>query len=168
MATPRRQRAGIIGLGMASPPHALSLLDLKDRVEVVGAFSPSSARRDSFHRRFGLPVVESADAIFEDRSIDYVIILTPPNTHLELVRRAAQAGKHVLLEKPLETTLERSKQVVETAKRARIKLAVTFQRRFRATFAETARLIADGELGEIASASMQLGNWRPQLSLIHI
>lgn len=162
MTVPRKYRAGIIGLGMASPPHALSLLDLKDRVEVVGAFSPSATRRNAFHQRFGLPVVESADAIFEDNSIDHVIILTPPNTHLEMVQRAAQAGKHVLLEKPLDITLERSKQLVETAEQAGIKLGVTFQRRFRATFREAERLIAAGELGDIVSASMQLGNWRPQ------
>ncbi len=162
MTAPRRYRAGIIGLGMACPPHALSLLDLKDRVEVAGAFSPSAARRSAFHQRFDLPVVESAEAILDDRSIDYIVILTPPNTHLDLVRRAAQSGKHVLLEKPLEITLERSRQLVDIAGQAAIRLGITFQRRFRATFRQTARLIAEGELGAIVSASLQLGNWRPQ------
>lgn len=163
MVTPTRKlRAGIIGLGMASAPHALSLLDLEDKVDVAGAFSPTEARRTAFAHRFGLPVVDSADAIFDDPSIDYIVILTPPNTHLELVKRAAKAGKHVLLEKPLEISLERSRQVVETAERAAIKLGVVLQRRFRPAIAETARLIGQGKLGEIVSASMRLCNWRPQ------
>jgi predicted dehydrogenase len=162
VAPTRKLRAGIIGLGMASAPHALSLLDLEDKVDVAGTFSPTEARRTAFAHRFGLPVVDSADAIFDDPSIDYVVILTPPNTHLELVKRAAKAGKHVLLEKPLEISLERSRQVVETAERAAIKLGVVLQRRFRPAIAETARLIGQGKLGEIVSASMRLCNWRPQ------
>lgn len=162
MSVSRTLRTGILGLGMGAPPHAQSLLDLKDQVEVVGAFSPTPARRKAFADRFGLPVVDSAEAIFEDTSIDYVIILTPPNSHLELVRQAAAAGKHVLLEKPLDVTLERSRQLVETARQAGIKLGIVFQRRFRTTFSETARLLCEGELGEIISVSMRLSNWRPQ------
>ncbi len=157
-----RLRTGIIGLGMASPQHAQSLIDLKAEVDVVAAFSPSVDRRNAFAERFGLPVVASADVIFNDASIDYVIILTPPNTHLELVQRAANSGKHVLLEKPLDVTLERSQQIVDVAAKARIKLGVVFQRRFRTTFSETAKFLAEGELGEIVSVSMRLSNWRPQ------
>ncbi|MGF9564331.1 Gfo/Idh/MocA family oxidoreductase [Neorhizobium sp. JUb45] len=162
MSGSTKLRTAIIGLGMASPQHALSLLDLKDEVEVAAAFSPSEARRAAFAERFGLPVVDNADAIFEDASIDYVIILTPPNTHLELVQRAAAAGKHVLLEKPLDVTFERSQQIVAVADRANVRLGVVFQRRFRPTFIETARLLAEGALGDIISVSMRLNNWRPQ------
>lgn len=162
VAQPRKLRAGIIGLGMALGPHALSLIDLQDRVEVVGAFSPTEARRKAFADRFGLPVVDNADRIFHDPSIDYVIVLTPPNTHLALVERAAASGKHVLLEKPLEISLERSRQVVETAERAGIKLGIVLQRRFRPVLTETARLIGEGMLGEIVSASLRLCNWRDQ------
>src|SRR3990170_3910959 len=106
-------RVGIIGLGMAVTPHAKSLLDLRDRAEVAFAFSPSEARRNTFAERFPFPLCDSIDAILDDRRIDVVFILTPPNTHLDLVRRAAAAGKHVLLEKPLEITTERAAALVE-------------------------------------------------------
>ncbi len=162
VAQPRKLRTGIIGLGMASEPHALSLIDLQDQIDVVGCFSPTEARRKAFAERFGLPVVESADRIFDDPSIDYVIVLTPPNTHLALVEHAAKAGKHVLLEKPLEISLQRSRQVVETAERAGIKLGIVLQRRFRPVLTETARLIREGALGELVSASLRLCNWRDQ------
>ena len=80
-----KTRIGIIGLGMASAPHAKSLLDLSDRVEVAAAFSPSAARRQAFAATYGFPVCDSAEAIFSDPSIGAVLLLTPPNTHLDLV-----------------------------------------------------------------------------------
>ena len=59
------------------------------------------------------------------------MIPTPPNTHLELVERFAAAGKHILLEKPLERSTERALRLVETAEAAGVKLGVVFQHRFR-------------------------------------
>lgn len=155
-------RVGVIGLGMAAAPHAKSLIDLKDRVEVVGCFSPSSERREKFAETYGLLVVDSANAIFDDPSINAVIILTPPNTHLELVRRAAKAGKHVLLEKPLEISLQRAQELVELCKQADIKLGVVLQHRFRPVSVALKNIVAGGRLGDLVSASAKLYNWRPQ------
>ena len=103
-----KHRIALIGLGMAVTPHAKSLVDLQDRVEVVHAFSPSAARRKSFAEKFPFPLTDSLDAILADKSVDCVEILTPPNTHLELVQQCAAAGKHILLEKPLEITTARA------------------------------------------------------------
>jgi predicted dehydrogenase len=157
-----KTRIAVIGLGMAVAPHAKSLIDLADRVEVAACYSPTEARRKGFADTYGLPVADDLETILTDRTIDAVMILTPPNTHLELVRRAAQAGKHVLLEKPLEISFERSGELVETAERAGIKLGVVLQHRFRPVSVALKRLIDEGRLGEIVSASARLMNWRPQ------
>lgn len=157
-----RLRIGVIGLGMAAAPHAKSLLDLEDRVEVAAAFSPTAARRRAFSDTYGFAVCDAAETIFDDRSIAAVLVLTPPNTHLDLVRRAAEAGKHVLLEKPLEITGERAEALVETAERAGVKLGIVLQHRFRPVSRALAQLIDEGRLGEIVSASARLHNWRPQ------
>ncbi|MCA1444255.1 Gfo/Idh/MocA family oxidoreductase [Ensifer sp. IC4062] len=157
-----RLRIGLMGLGMASAPHAKSLLDLKDRVEVAAAFSPTPARRKTFSETYGFPSCDAAETIFGDPSIAAVMILTPPNTHLELVREAARAGKHVLLEKPLEVAWEKAEALVETAERAGIKLGIVLQHRFRAVSEALAKLINEGRLGEVVSASARLHNWRPQ------
>jgi UDP-N-acetyl-2-amino-2-deoxyglucuronate dehydrogenase len=143
-----RQRIGLVGLGMAVKPHALSLIDLKDEVELA--------------ETYGLPVVDSADAMFDDPTIGAIMLLTPPNTHLAFVRRAAAAGKHILLEKPLETSFSRSQELVETAEKAGVRLAMVLQWRFRRTIEVLTRVIAEGRFGEIASVSMRLNNWRPQ------
>src|SRR4051812_953420 len=116
---------------MAVAPHAQSLRDLADRVEGVAAYSPTEARRAAFAERWGLPVTADIDAIFADRTIDAVMVLAPPNTHLELTQRAARAGKHVLLEKPLEITLERAQALVEAVEVAGTRLGIVLQHRFR-------------------------------------
>jgi UDP-N-acetyl-2-amino-2-deoxyglucuronate dehydrogenase len=155
-------RVAVIGLGMASAPHARSLADLRDRVEVAAVFSPSLQRREAFGATWAFPVRDSIEAIFADSSISAVLLLTPPNTHLELVQQAAKARKHILLEKPLDISLERSELLVKTAEEAGVKLAVVLQNRFRPTCERLSTLIAEGRLGAIVSASARINNWRPQ------
>jgi UDP-N-acetyl-2-amino-2-deoxyglucuronate dehydrogenase len=157
-----KTRIAIIGLGMASAPHAKSLRDLSDRVEVAAAFSPSADRRRAFTATYGFSVNENAEAIFADASIDAVLLLTPPNTHLELVQRAAAAGKHILLEKPLETSLERAEALVAAAELAGVKLGIVLQHRFRPVSRALAGIMNEGRLGAMVSASARLSNWRPQ------
>ncbi len=155
-------RTAIIGLGMACAPHVQSLIDLKDHVEVAAAYSPTLERRNSFVARWDMPVCDDLEAIFCDPSINTVLVLAPPNCHLELVERAAAAGKHVLLEKPLEISMERAEAVVSAAERANIKLGVVLQHRFRPVSVALSKIVSDGRLGQIVGASARLSNWRPQ------
>ena len=162
MSAPSRLRMAVIGLGMASTPHAKSLVELRDRVEVAAVFSPSLQRREAFAATWGFPAVDSIETIFTDASIAAVLLLTPPNTHLELVQMAAGAHKHILVEKPLDISLERSELLVKTAEKADVKLAVVLQNRFRPTCEKLSTLIAEDRLGDIVSASARINNWRPQ------
>jgi UDP-N-acetyl-2-amino-2-deoxyglucuronate dehydrogenase len=155
-------RAGVIGLGMAAAPHAMALLDLAEEIEVAGAFSPSVERRRTFGERYGLPVVDSAEAILEDPSVRMVLLLTPPSTHLDLVSRAAEAGKHVLLEKPLEITLHRAEKLADVAERGGVKLGVVLQHRFRPVSMALRSIIREGRIGDLVGVSARLSNWRPQ------
>jgi predicted dehydrogenase len=153
-------RVALIGLGMAVTPHAKSLLDLKQRAQVVYAYSPSTERRRKFAEKFDFPLADRLETILDDRSVDAVLILTPPNTHLELVERFAAAGKHILLEKPLEITLARSEQLVQKAKD--VTLGIVLQHRFRPAAEKLHEVVASGRLGKLLSASASIGNWRPQ------
>ena len=156
------KRIALVGLGMAVGPHAKSLLDLKHRVEVAYAFSPSAARRADFRKKFAFPQCDSLEPILGDASVDAVLVLTPPNTHLELVERCAAAGKHVLLEKPLETSTVRAEAMVTAMKRKDLKLGVVLQHRFRPAVEKLGELIKAGKLGALVSASAMVPNWRPQ------
>ena len=158
----KRRRLAIVGLGMAVKPHAQSLVDLADRVEVAWGYSPTETRRRDFASRFPFPVTGDFAAIAGDPTIDAVLVLTPPNAHLSIVRELAAAGKHVLLEKPLEASLERAEEVVSVCAQAGVTLAVVFQHRFRPASLALAAKLAAGELGTLANASVSVRWWRPQ------
>ena len=157
-----KTRIALIGLGMAVTPHAKGLLDLKDRVEVVHAFSPSAKRREAFAARFPFPLHDRLETILDDRTVDAVAILTPSNTHFELASRCAAAGKHVLLEKPVETTTARAVKLVETCRKAGVKLGIVLQHRFRPAGMKLAEVLKSGELGAIFGCSTVIRLWRPQ------
>src|SRR5919206_3112508 len=142
-------RVALVGLGMAVTPHAKSLIDLTQRAQVAYAYSPSAERRKKFAEKFDFPLTDRLETILDDRSVDAVLILTPPNTHLELVERCAKAGKHILLEKPLEITLARSEQLVQAA--SKVTLGIVLQHRFRPAAERLHELVAAGKLGKLVS-----------------
>lgn len=158
----KKHRVALVGLGMAVKPHAESLVDLADRVEVAWAFSPSQDRRAAFAGQWPFPIAESFEQILADDSVDAVMLLTPPNTHLELASACASAGKHVLLEKPLEISTERAEALVAACWAANVKLGVVLQHRFRPSGLRLAELLADDRLGRLVGVDVVVDNWRPQ------
>ncbi len=156
----KKHRVALIGLGMAVKPHAASLLDLRDSVEVAAAYAPSAQRRQQFAASYPFPVVDSLDEIFDNDSIDTVIILTPPWTHDELVRRCAAAGKNVLLEKPIDVNAERAAGLVECCALAGVAFGVVFQHRFRPASMQLHAFLQQKALGQILSASAAIRWWR--------
>jgi len=159
---PDKRRIAIVGLGMAVTPHARSLVDLGERVEVAYAFSRSEARRRAFNQRFDFPLSDDLERIAGDDAVTAVMILTPPDTHLELVQRFAAAGKHILLEKPLERSTERAEAVVRAAAAAGVRLGVVFQHRFREASQALRARLEQGGLGTLAAANVICPWWRPQ------
>ena len=158
-----KRRIAIVGLGMVVDTHVRSLVDLKERAEIAAAFSPTEARRSGFAARWpDVPVVDNLDAIVSDASIDAVIVLTPAASHLEVAKRCAEAGKHVLLEKPVEITTARAEQLVETCERAGVTLGIVFQYRFREAAMRLRAVIESGKLGALVGASASIRLWRPQ------
>jgi predicted dehydrogenase len=153
-------RVGLIGAGMAAGPHVEGLKDLG--AVIVSAFSRSAARREAFAAQHGVPATGDLDAMFADPDIDVVAILTPPASHLELVRRAAGAGKHILLEKPLDITMARSEALVEAVEHAGITAAVMLQHRFKPSALRLGQVLVQGGLGEIVGVSTRVPLWRPQ------
>jgi UDP-N-acetyl-2-amino-2-deoxyglucuronate dehydrogenase len=155
-----KHRIALLGLGMAVKPHAASLMDLHERVEVAAAYAPSPERRKQFAANYPFPVVDSLEAIIDDRSIATVLILTPPWTHDELVRRCAAAGKNVLLEKPIDVTAARAAALIDCCEHAGVAFGVVFQHRFRPASLQLHALLQRQALGQILSASATIRWWR--------
>jgi UDP-N-acetyl-2-amino-2-deoxyglucuronate dehydrogenase len=158
----KRTRIAIVGLGMAVTPHAKGLVDLDDQVEVAYAFSPSEARRKAFSSRFPFPTCESLDAILHDESVEAVAVFTPASSHRDIGLACAAAGKHVLMEKPLDITTARAVELVDGCRRAGVKLGVVLQHRFRPAAIRLAGMLEAGELGRIVGCSTVIRLWRPQ------
>lgn len=158
----RKRAVAIVGLGMAVQPHARSLHDLDDRVEVRWAYSRSEERCQQFVQQYSWPVTTDFDRILDDASIDAVLLLTPPATHLQLGAACLRAGKHVLVEKPVAIDTPQAEQLVALADYHDRNLGVVLQHRFRANSLALAELIAAGGLGDICAGHCQIPWWRDQ------
>ena len=90
------------------------------------------------------------------------LVLTPANTHLDIAHRCAEAGKHVLLEKPIEITTTRARELVTTCGAAGVTLGIVLQHRFRPAGMTLARHLASGSMGEVVGCSTVIRLWRPQ------
>jgi predicted dehydrogenase len=158
----KKTRIAIVGLGMAVTPHARGLVDLAGEVEVIHAFSPSEKRRAEFAAKFPFPTCDSLDTILNDGSVEAVAIYTPANTHRDIGLSCARAGKHVLMEKPLDITTARAVELVEGCRAAGVTMGVVLQHRFRPAGVRLAQILAEGELGRIVGCSTAIRLWRPQ------
>ena len=156
----RRIGVGIIGLGMAVQPHVEALRELGDRVRFLGGFSPSEERRAEFGQRFGLPTVRTEAALLDDPAVEVVFVLTPPRTHGEVARRACAAGKHVLLEKPVDVDLPRATALVEAFEQSGRGLGIVLQHRFREAPLRLAGLLHEQALGRLVSIATSIRWWR--------
>lgn len=160
----RRVRLGVIGIGMGAKPHVAALKDLQqsDRVEVAGVYSRDRTRRDAFAAAHGWRAAESPEAMAADRTLDAVLILTPPNARADLVATFARAGKAILMEKPVERTTPAAEAIVAEAARAKVPLGIVFQTRFRSAALALAERLREGALGPIAQVRLDVPWWRPQ------
>ena len=157
-----RMIVALIGLGPGAEPHAKSLIDLADRVEVRVGAARSAVRAQAFADRFGFPVTTDIDAVITNPAIQAVLVLTPPAAHLEIAERCLRAGKHVLVEKPLELTLERGERLTRAGRSANRKLGVVLQHRFRPSSLRLRQALDNEELGTITAGWMMVPWWRPQ------
>lgn len=158
----RRIGLAIIGLGPASLPHSKSLLDLAERADVRFAVSRSPERAATYARDFPFPTSTDIEAVLADPSVEAAIVLTPPSSHLDVSRRCLEAGKHVLVEKPLELTSARGAELVAAARATGKIFGVVLQHRFRPASLRLKAALDGGELGGIEAAFLQVPWWRPQ------
>ena len=158
----RRLGLAVVGAGLASAPHLRSLQELANRVDVRWVIGQKLDRASEMAAQLGAACGTSLDAVCGDPGVEAVLVLTPPNTHGNIVSRLAESGKHVLLEKPLEVSLEASEALVARCRRHGIKLGVVLQHRFRPAVQRLMELMDSGQLGSLTTAAVDVRWWRPQ------
>jgi len=159
---PRPFGIALVGCGMAAGPHARALKDLSAQISVRGVFARSATRRAAFAAAHGFREAESLEALAADPAVDAVLIITPPNARADIVRLFAEAGKHVLSEKPLERTAVAAKEIVSICEAAGVQLGIVFQNRFRHAYEVLAARLTAGDFGAVRVVAVEVPWWRDQ------
>jgi predicted dehydrogenase len=169
MRSPDRLVLAQLGCGYWGPNLLRNFSVLPD-CEVRYVADPSAARRafvqDSFPRT---RAVESPEVVLEDPDVAGVIIATPAATHFALARRALEAGKHVLVEKPLATSVAEVDELASRASRRGLVLMAGHTFVYNAAVRHVKRLIDAGELGEVRyvySQRLNLGRIRSDIDAL--
>jgi predicted dehydrogenase len=135
----------------------------EDRKPVLAAACDViDSRVQHFVSQYGGDAYTDYRRILDRQDIDIVTICTPSGMHAEMGIAAAQAGKHVLVEKPIALTLEDADALIAACERAGVALGVVLQNRFNPPMRELRRLIDQGELGRIYLGSATVRWYRPQ------
>lgn len=153
---------GIIGVGMVADTHARALAELNDCIEICGVFARDQAALGRFAVRHGLQAATSLSALLDQPGLDAILLLTPPNARLDIIRAAAVRGKHVLSEKPLGRDSGEARDIVRLCEEVGIALGVVLQHRFRAASIALRLLVESCELGRVAIVQVSVPWWRPQ------
>jgi len=139
---------GIVGAGMISAFHAQCIKEIAGaRLVAIADKIPEKARQAG--EKYGVDHYDDYHKMFQRDDINVINICTPSGLHLEPALAAAQAGKHLIIEKPLEITLDRVDQIINTCKKAKVKLACIFQRRFDNAAQKLKQAVENNQLGRI-------------------
>jgi predicted dehydrogenase len=128
--------------------------------EIVSCYTRSDEKRKAFARKYGCAVAPSYEAMLQDRSIAAIINTTPNNVHLETTRAAAQAGKHVFLDKPIANTVADGRAITEACRKAGVVLALGYQRRKESHFRWVRKQIDGGVFGKLVNAEANISRDR--------
>ncbi len=152
---------GIIGCGMIANFHAKAIGDI-DSARVAACFDMVPERAQQFAEENGCAGYDSLEAMLADESVDVVTICSPSGAHMEPAVAAAQAGKHVIVEKPLEITLERCDAIIDACKTAGVKLAVIFPSRFHRSSLLLKDALDSGRFGRLTMGDAYVKWFRTQ------
>jgi UDP-N-acetyl-2-amino-2-deoxyglucuronate dehydrogenase len=152
---------GIIGCGMISNFHAKAIADVRG-AKLVACYDAVPAAADRLAAATGCKAYYNLDDLLANPRVTIVTIGTPSGAHLEPALKAAQAGKHVIVEKPLEITLKRCDQIIAACDRAGVKLSAIFPSRFHDSAVEMKRAVEENRFGRLTLGDAYVKWYRPQ------
>jgi predicted dehydrogenase len=149
---------GIFGFGNISPFHIKSIEEL-DNCELIAVQSSSAEKRELIKSKYKVIACESTEEIMGLDQIQLIIICTPSGFHLEPAMAAMKAGKHVVIEKPLEVTTARCREMIQMSKEQNVSLSCIFQNRYALDFQKVKDAVDSGQLGKILLGRVSV-NWK--------
>jgi 1,5-anhydro-D-fructose reductase (1,5-anhydro-D-mannitol-forming) len=159
---------GIVGLGRIADSEIAPAVTAAANSTLAGVVSREAAKAEDFAARHrAAAAYDDYRVLLDDPSVDAVYIATPNALHAGQVVAAAEAGKHVLCDKPLATTVADAERAVAACEAAGVRLGVTFQTRKHEGMREIRDLLAAGGIGSVRLVQVELGpgrklpqNWR--------
>jgi predicted dehydrogenase len=145
----KQLRVAIVGCGWAAGWHATDLAAIPERFSVAACCDVDETRRREFGDRYGIPIrVRELAEILALPQIDVVVLCTPPAVHHPMTLECLAAGKHVVCEKPLTSSLALADSIGEAAARSRGRVMPVFQYRFGNGLAKVRHVIQSGLAGK--------------------
>lgn len=130
------------------------------KLKIAACYTRSEEKRAKFAAKYGCRAAPSYESILADRSIEAIINTTPNNVHLETTRAAAEAGKHVFLDKPIANTVAEGRAITAACRKHGVVLALGYQRRREGPFRWIKRQIDDGAFGKLVNAEANISRDR--------
>ena len=152
---------GIIGGGNISETHARAASELEG-VRVVAVHGQNRAKAERLAHTYRGDVYEDLDSLLAHSPLEVVLVGSPSGLHAEQGIAAARRGLHVLVEKPLDVTVERADALIEECEKANVKLGVFFQDRVASDVRGLKELVETGRLGRPLLVSARVRWYRPQ------
>lgn len=150
----------MIGTGAISHKHAQAYRNIGYRITVcTDVYAPAG---EKFAAQYGCEFVPGYEALCAHPDVDYIDVCTFPDFRLQAIEAAARHGKHVQVQKPISTSLETARRMIETARSAGIVLGVVSQHRFDDSTVFVKKAIAAGRLGKILQADAYVKWWRSE------
>ncbi len=153
---------GLVGCGMIAEYHARAIGEIPG-AKVLAAFSRNPANGEKISAiSGGCAVYDDLFAMLAHPGLDVVCVCTPSGAHLEPALQAARAGKHVVVEKPLEITVERCDAIISACDEAKVRLCTIFPSRFSPANLNLKLAIDTGRFGRLTLGSTYVKWWRTQ------
>jgi len=152
----------VIGLGAMGSEHAKFFKKDIKGAKLVAVVDQIKSVSENFGTQLGVKSYTTIDDAVRDPTVDVVCIATPTYLHVPQALYAMEYGKHVLVEKPMSTTLMGAKQLIKRAKQKGVKLGVDFMERYSDGVITLKSKIKNGELGDIFLIDGEMKWWRDQ------
>jgi UDP-N-acetyl-2-amino-2-deoxyglucuronate dehydrogenase len=152
---------GIIGTGAIADFHAKSIVQIKD-AELFAVYDTNHKKSKAFGEKFNCASCDDQDVLLKDKRIDIICICTPSGVHLEPALRAISYGKHCIIEKPLEVTLERCDMIIDAARTKGVLIGGIFPARFLPVNQEIRKAIDDKRFGKFVLGDAYVKWFRSQ------
>jgi predicted dehydrogenase len=151
----------VVGAGNISAAHVFAVQGLPN-ARLVGVVGGASDRAVTLAAKHGVVAFGSLEEAVAHPGVDIVSICTPSGAHLEPALVAIAAGKHIVVEKPIEVTVERSRRLIEAAESAGVVVCAIFMSRFAPANAFAKRAVEEGRLGRLLQVDGYVKWWRDQ------